>query len=385
MKINRVLIVHPHLTIFGGAEILLSQFTKKLLDLSISVKLATLSLSKESEKRFDHRIEFILPKKTQQYKLRSTGLLAALGTIPEAIRLNSLINPTIPSIDIINVHNFPATWAINKKINKPVIWMCNEPPALWNNTNPSWILKSMVSIGEQIDKKRIRKNIDKIVVSDDVNFKRVARIYSVEPEIINYGVDYSFFSKKVLSNLREEYCLQDSLILLHTGVFSPQKNQMQSARLLNEIKNIVPNIKLIYAGQGGNNYEENVRQYIKDHSLQNRTLFLGHVDREKMRELYQETDIALFPTKAQGGWLSPFEAISAGTPIVVSQELTASSIIRQNDLGNVTNDFVPATVEIVSDIKKTKQKVESAQQWVQDHLSWDKYTERMIEIFNMLR
>src|SRR3989344_1180836 len=40
--------------------------------------------------------------------------------------LNSGIN-----YDIINCHNYPtiyAAWQIKKNINKPIIWMCNEPP-----------------------------------------------------------------------------------------------------------------------------------------------------------------------------------------------------------------------------------------------------------------
>ncbi len=381
-NINRVLIVHPHLTIYGGAEILLSHFTQELIKLGIEVKLVTLSLSEECKRRFDPRIEFVLPKGHFQYKLRSTGLFSAMGLLSEIIQLKKLIKDVSCDTDIINIHNFPSTWAISKRFDKPVVWMCNEPPALWNNPNPSVILKIAFNIGKYLDKQRVRKHIDKIIVSDKVNYERVLKLYDVKPEIINYGVDYPFFSERVKTNIRQEYQLENSIVLLHVGFFSPQKNQLQSMKVLDEIKNKIPNAKLLFAGQGGNDYEKEIRQYVKDHFLENRVLFLGHVNREKIRELYQTADIALFPTKAQGGWLSPFEALSAGVPIIVSPELTSSSIIIDNGLGFVTEDFADLTIRIIHDIGKTKQKVRIAQKWVQDNLSWKRYTKEVLEIFN---
>lgn len=381
-NINRVLIVHPHLTIFGGAEILLCHFSQELKKFGIEVKLVTLSLSEECNKRFNKCIKFILPKNEYPYKIRSTGFSQAVGLIPEIIQLKKLIKAEVAAVDIINVHNFPSTWTICDGLDKPVVWTCNEPPALWNNPSPSLILKTAFTIGSYLDKRKIKKYIDTIIVSDNVNSERVIDLYGVKPEIINYGVDYAFFSERVKTTIRQEYAIENAIILLQVGLFSPQKNQLQSIRLLHEIRDNFPNVKLLLAGQGGNDYEKEVKQYAKEHSLEEQVLFLGHVDRERIRELYQIADIALFPTKAQGGWLSPFEAISASVPTIVSPELTSSSIIKNNNLGYVTEDYANVVTDIIESYARAKQMVEIAKQWVQDNLSWERYTKEMIEVFN---
>lgn len=383
-NIKSALIVHPHLTIFGGAEILLFHLTEELLKLGVKLKLSTLSLNEDIRKQFSDNIKFILPKKEQVYKLRSENFFAAAGTMPEIIHLRRLIEKEVHNVDIINIHNFPSTWAVDKKFGKPVVWTCNEPPALWNNPNPSFILKAAVSVGGYLDKQKVTRHVNRIIVSDSVNAERASKMYGTVPEIINYGIDYGFFSKSTELSIRREYSLEDSLILLHVGYFSPQKNQMKSIELLNAIKDKIPNAKILFAGQGNNEYEKKVRQFANENSLHDRILFLGHVTREKVRELYQASDIALFPTKAQGGWLSPFEAISAGIPIIVSPELTASSIITTNKLGYVSKDFTTAVIKITQNIDAEKQKVNLAQQWIKANMSWEKYTAKTLDVFNQV-
>jgi len=381
-KIRTLLIVHPHLTFYGGAEILLAHLTKEFIKQGIKIKLITLSLSNECKKRFDPDVHFILPNSKTIYKLRSTGIIAALGLIWEIFILKKLVKQKAFCSDLINVHNFPATWGINKSYGKPIVWTCNEPPALWNNPNPSIILRFVVKIGSLFDKKKVKKHITKIIVSDENNYNRIIKLYGIKSEIINYGVDYEFFSQQVTSNVREKYKLQDKVVLLHVGIFSPQKNQLQSVRVLKKVKDKIPNIKLVFAGKGENDYELKVLKLIENYSLHENVIFLGHVDREKIRDLYQASDVALFPTKSQGGWLSPFEAISSGIPIVVSPDLTAAYIIEKNNLGFVSENFVNTVLKILDDVEGVKKNCLIAKQWVKNHLTWEKYAKRTLEVFS---
>lgn len=383
-KLESILIVHPHLTIYGGAEILLSHLTEELIKSGIEISLVTLSLNAEVETHFNNRIKFILPQKHLKYKLRSTCFMNALGILPEIWQLKKLIQGELPFIDAINIHNFPTTWAVSKRFNKPVVWTCNEPPALWNNPSPSYILKATRKFGGYIDTWKIRNCIDKVIVSDEVNAARVTNLYRIIPEIINYGIDYDFFAKKVKTDTKKKLSLEESVVLLHVGLFSPQKNQLESVKVLDKLQNIIPHIKLLFAGKGDNAYEKEVRKFVKEHLLVDRVLFLGHVNRERIRELYQIADIALFPTKSQGGWLSPFEAIASSIPVIVSPELTASSLIKSNKLGYVSEEFTSNIIEIIKNLEAEGKKAKIAQQWVRSNLSWEEYSRKMADVFNQV-
>jgi len=60
---NNLLIVHPHLSFFGGAEILLCNMTKHLVDFGMKVTIITLSLDQKVKNQFHTDIRFITPPK----------------------------------------------------------------------------------------------------------------------------------------------------------------------------------------------------------------------------------------------------------------------------------------------------------------------------------
>jgi hypothetical protein len=80
------------------------------------------------------------------------------------------------------------------------------------------------------------------------------------------------------------------------------------------------------------------------------------------------------PIKSQGGWLSTFEAIAAGATVIVSPEMTASSIIQGYCLGIVSTDFTRDILSLGSRIVLEKCQ---RQQWVKDNLRWEDYCNSM--------
>jgi glycosyltransferase involved in cell wall biosynthesis len=97
------------------------------------------------------------------------------------------------------------------------------------------------------------------------------------------------------------------------------------------------------------------------------------LNREELRDLYHAADVGLFPVGKQGGWLAPFEMLCSGNPIIVSGEMGASSIIKEKDLGTVTNDYADALLNI----KKSK----SDSNWIKKNLSWNRFADRMIRAY----
>ena len=59
-------------------------------------------------------------------------------TIPYELPSMINIGKKIPKgFDLINNHNFPSEWAAffaKKRLNAPLVWMCNEPPIWFFNS-----------------------------------------------------------------------------------------------------------------------------------------------------------------------------------------------------------------------------------------------------------
>lgn len=267
------------------------------------------------------------------------------------------------SYDIINIHNFPATFAAFPKV-KPIVWMCNEPPELFSN-----IWRKPV---EAIHRFLVRKLVDKVVVADNFNAERFKSIYGKKPNIVPYGVDYNFWSMESqhLFEVRNP-------VLLQVGTVTPYKNQLESIKVFEALLPKYPGMELWLAGPAPDpKYLDKVKNAINGRS---NIKLLGHKSPYAIRRLYNTCDVLLHPVGPQGGWLVPFEAICAGIPIIVSSEFTGVDLIRENNLGSIAN----CTFDYCryANSKNKQVDLERRARWVKENLTWDRFGEGMVKIF----
>lgn len=240
--------------------------------------------------------------------------------------------------DIINCHNFPATLAAFP-MKKPIIWTCNEPPEYFTN----WWRKPI----EAFNRKWVAKSGMTVVVSDQINARRFFRLYGIEPKIVPYGINYLFWSRNPGVERRK-----DPIILQvgHKEFFPVGKS------VFSKVQKKYPNVQLIQ---------------------------LWDVPQGSIREAYHYSTVLLHPVKNQGGWLVPFEAMSAGLPVVTTVDFTASSLVKK--LGGLATiysiDEMASSVCTILDNYDNFKDNQKAKEYIREELSWEKYGERMEAIF----
>jgi glycosyltransferase involved in cell wall biosynthesis len=365
----KVLIVQPYMSVYGGAELVIVKLANYLTKKGIKNSILTLLLAPEIKQDLKGTTIFLPEEKITEEK----------NFITTALMLRKYFNKISKDFDIINIHNFPAELAVINS-SKPVVWMCNEPPRMYFGL--SFLARNACKIVEFLDKHILTKTISRVIVSDNFNARRFEKIYGIKPVINNYGVDYGFFSKGSAQRARKTFNLtKNDFILLHVGMLTPFKNQMESVKTVERLKTRIPNVKLVLAGHGGNEYESVLRKYVHEKGLDNYVTFTGHLPRTLIRDLYKACDVALFPIKSQGGWLSPFEALCAGTPIIISSEMTPADIIKKKRLGTVTDDFANAVINAYENLEVYKKRAKEAKVWVKKNLTWNRFCENMTKVF----
>ena len=378
----RVLIVHPHMSFYGGAELVIVNLANYLTKKGIENTVLTLSSSREIEKDLQGTQVIALKDKREEKK----GISKFINFVYEILLLQRHLHKHEKEYDVINVHNFPAEYSLFPSI-KNSVWMCNEPPIqLYLSTDLSFPLNTIAQAARKLDRVFVRNYVRYSCVSDEFNARRFEKIYGIKPEINNYGIDFEFFSGGESTNAKDKYNLQSDFVLLQVGTVAPYKNQMESIRVVEKVKETIPNIKLVLAGWGWSEqeYKTMVVEYVREKSLDNYVVFTGHISREEIRDLYQACDIAIFPVTSQGGWLSPFEALCAGKPVVVSSSITSGDIIKSNDIGIVTDDFPGAISDIYQDTAKYRAMGQKGKKWVQENINWENYSKKMLEIFEKI-
>lgn len=358
------------MSFYGGAELLIVKLANYLIGRGIKNSILTLNISEEVKKELNAKTGIILPPP----ELRKIG-----NFIFVAKTLRRYLFENVEQFDVVNVHNFPAELSV-MGCKKSIVWMCNEPPTVYFGSSFAGSIARNIVM--KIDRFVVKNYMKSVAVADEFNAKRFEKLYKIKPQINYYGIDYDFFSKGNANRARKMFNLvKNDFTLLQVGMITLWKNQLESVKTLEKLKDKIKNIKLILAGKGENEYEKILRKYVEEHGLEKHVIFTGHLPRTIIRDLYKACNVALFPIKSQGGWLSPFEAMCVSASIVVSPLITSANIIRKNKLGIVTNNFSKSVMDIYNNPKYYHSMTKKAGLWVKKNLSWNGFCKRMTKCF----
>jgi len=373
----KVLIVHPQMSYFGGAELLIVELANWLTKRGIKNDILTVSKSREVEDRLINT-NILMPE--QGIDIGVKGFYSIKDILKFIKIFRKELKKHADNYDVINFHNFPVTWTLFPK-RKPCVWMLNEPPNLWSRPNAGFFLKILNKFRAWFDKFIVRNSIDIICVADEFNQKRCKKRYGRNSRIVFYGVNHEFFSKGYANKSINKYKLKDNFVVVQSGVLSEVKNQLDSIKAIQKVRKQIPNIKLIFAGkEADKEYKEKLQNYIKNHGLEKNVLLTGNLSREDLRDLYKAADVGLFPVGKQGGWLAPFELLCSGNPIIVSEEMGAASIIKKFNLGIVTKDYSKALLDVYKN-KEHKNNASTASEFVKKNLGWNVFTDKLIKAY----
>lgn len=364
----KILIVHPNLNYYGGAELVVTKLANYLKEKNHHVRVLTLSISDEIRK------ELNVPVLSEDKKFDSS----LFGIIGQADSLNMNVRDIENGFDLLFVSNFPAELAL-RKTKTPAVWYCNEPPTYW--LNPKAKIQFPHKMLLWYEKRIVKDYVKDSCVSDYYNASRFAERYETVPNIIPYGIDYDFFSKGDASKAIEDYTLKDRFIVLQVGMITQQKNQLRSIQAIEKLKDKIPNIKLILAGDYNSYYASQLMQYSSEHKLTHHIVFLNNINRNKLRNLYAACNVLIHPIKSQGGWLAPFECMCLGKPVIVSSEFTSEKLIRDNLLGfQVVDDYERYIIDLYNRPYDNATQ-EDIKMYVKENLTWKKFGEKMLGVF----
>jgi glycosyltransferase involved in cell wall biosynthesis len=120
------------------------------------------------------------------------------------------------------------------------------------------------------------------------------------------------------------------------GVAFHHKNRLFALRILRELLGTNPDVTLVFAGptpQPGSSHDEESEFLRSNPHVASRFVDLGAVDVPERNWVLAHSAVVLYPTLSEGFGLIPFEAASAGSPVISS---------RMGSLAEVIPDDVPS-------------------------------------------
>jgi len=381
------MIVNPSLQFYGGAATALAHLSDYLNSKGIDNLIVTLFVTEEflrgterlnvsvSSKWVVSDFDDFVSRRSVRGKVG-----AAMGGLLE---LRAQVARHKHRFNLINPHNFPANWSSVLQ-GKPVVWMMNEPLDVYSVEAPPLWVNFLREMAVMTDRFVVRNYVSRVCVNSYLTCRQAKRRYRITPEVVLFGVDCDLYSKSSPEKVDELMCrynLFDKFIVITSGDFLPQKNQLASVKAIESVRSVIPSVKLVLAGGGEESYMALVREYVACKHLDPYVVFTGHVSIDEISNMYHLSHVGLYPFREQGGLLAPFETLAAGTPVIISKDNGASELIAKYKLGIVMNDYANAIIAVHDNYHASKSVAELAKQIIKKEFSWNRYCERLVKVF----
>ncbi len=181
-------------------------------------------------------------------------------------------------------------------------------------------------------------------------------------------------------HLKTEYHIEKTIKILFTGSFGFRKGGeylLKAIRILND-KKISCQLTVV----GGINEASQLVEKYTSHNI----FYTGVLPQEKLKEYLKEADIYVFPSLCEGCAQSGMEALSAGLPVIATQE--SGLPITHEKTGYIIpakdeNAIVNAIIKITSN-ENMRKKLGTAAANMMDDYTWENYSRNVYKLYESL-
>ena len=163
----------------------------------------------------------------------------------------------------------------------------------------------------------LKKNYKKIVVLNN----------GIEPQKFTFSAD-------ARAEVRHEFGIESDFVLTSVGRFAVAKNHLFMIDVLNELRKLRENVKLVLVGDGP--LKDETRKKAEELGVADKVLFLGA--RDDIPRLLNGMDLFLFPSNYEGLGIVAVEAQASGLVTLASTEVPY--LAKVSDL----MEFLPLSV-----------------------------------------
>lgn len=239
------------------------------------------------------------------------------------------------------------------------------------------------------DKKWFRYVEGFIACSNEIkeNMVRYLNIPENKISVIYNGVDtVKFFPYPInrKRDLRSKYNIgSDDLVILTVGRLKREKGIHFLIFAVSEILKNFKNIKLLIVGDG--HYKTNLMKLVSKLKLEKIVQFLNFIPNERLPEIYNISDIFVFPSVAKEGF--PFviiEAMACKLPVIASKVGGVSEIIKNQENGLLVipgdiEDLKKNIVQVLTDLQLKKKISSNAYSLVIQEFTEDVMVKKTVE------
>lgn len=299
-----------------------------------------------------------------------------IGGLLVSPSINKYLNENIAKFDIIHMHNFRTyqniiVYKYAKKYNIPCI--------LQAHGSVSRIVekKSLKYIYDVSCGNRLLKSVSNVIAVSNVEVNQYLQM-NVPLEkvvIIPNGIDIGSFSnlpKK--GSFRAKYHINQKHMILYLGRLHERKGIDFLIRSFAELLTEMDNAILVLAGPDDGHLNK-AKSIVEELSLDDKVKFTGFISSAEKLEAYMDADVLVYPSVLEIFGLVPFESITCGTPVVVTDDCGCGEFIKKANCGYLVTygDIIDLKYKIRQILENPdigSKFVENGNKYITSNLTW---------------
>jgi glycosyltransferase involved in cell wall biosynthesis len=181
--------------------------------------------------------------------------------------------------------------------------------------------------------KRNINRIDAIIYQNEINLKKLKKIYKGELTKITSGCDFSFWHPEDRILARKELKLpKDKKIFLCASNLIELKQVDKIIAIFSELSHKY-DFLLIIAGHGTINYENYLCTLASDLLRENKIKFIGYIRGSELRQYYNACDLFLSTSTEEGGPVSVMQAFACEIPVISTDTGNTAEVMKKYKCG----------------------------------------------------
>jgi glycosyltransferase involved in cell wall biosynthesis len=280
----------------------------------------------------------------------------------------------VKNIDIINIHDTGFEHFLRAFKKKKVYWQINDLPQVFVPRNKHskfallkrLIFKYNILIGIHF--------VTDFAVNVSKNREYIKKYFKRDAHVFYCGIDPIQVTKDINATL--ERFAGKKINLLTSGVFFQYRNYETQIEVVKKLLENGYDVHLNIIGSlaYSPDYVVKIKSMIENSGLNDRVIICGQVDESEFIVLHENADLFLFINIDQSWGLAVFEAMSCGLPVIVSESVGATEILKDKcnsifvnplDDNGITSAIIDITnnKEYFLNISENSKKITSEYTW----------------------
>lgn len=145
---------------------------------------------------------------------------------------------------------------------------------------------------------------------------------------------------------------------------------------------------LVIAGSGNPSFERQVRRWVADLGLDRFVMFCGFLDGHRKQAALRDADLFVLPSYHENFGIAAVEAMAAGLPVVISDQVGIHQEVRECEAGLVTRcdagEVAEALLNVLEDDSLRRRMGENGRRLVQEKFTWSRVGVELVKLYQSI-